>query len=74
MYLYQRIATESQLVFRAGLPARWAEDPLLGQFTRHRELIQEIRSASELADRLTIAWCGTGVQRHPCSSFRPQLR
>ena len=55
MYLYQRIATESQLVFRSGLPARWAEDPLLGQFTRHRELIQEVRSASHLADRLTIA-------------------
>jgi hypothetical protein len=55
MYLYRRIAAESQLAFRAGLPNRWARDPLLGQFSSHRDLIQELRSASEIADGLTVA-------------------
>lgn len=55
MYFYRRIATESQLTFRAGLPTRWAEDPLLGQFTNHRELIQELRSSSAVADGLAVA-------------------
>ena len=55
MHLYRRIAIETQLVFRAGLPTRWAEDPLLGQFVCHRELIQELRSSSGVSDGLAVA-------------------
>lgn len=54
MYLYRRIAADSQLVFRAGLPTRWADDPLFSQFSTHRDLIQELRSSSALADELTV--------------------
>jgi hypothetical protein len=54
MYLYRRIAADSQLAFRAGLPTRWANDPLLRRFSSHRDLIQELRSSSALADELTV--------------------